>query len=997
MDKSADNNFSLKSYWPSFVLAPLLAAFIVQQTYLFFPRVAHADQGVQLVNTKDILYTQIDAGINPSAEATAGKFANDADYLRDSLKCKGWKGNPIDVVRFPDAPPGELTAIDNTRPAVAAELGMDQIPAHVHDASDLLNKKLVKSIGSEIRKVLGENPSRLDALSKIFGTDPNKLRGLRVGEIADRLTSIANRPPTWGDFARVRMVSQSPNLIEANPYGFKETKLAGTSLTPEELASCDACKSLKVPPEKWAELENQTARRLEAEAFGNAPLLDLKEEIIKAHKEIDILQDQLSNTVRAGDEAGAVALRARIKSLQTAVAIEERALADAIVTSVNEFNSWPILYDDIKNKLPEVHELLKKSGETPCPDKPVAPDPCPPGTTPTYQTIPESTDDIIKLYRGLSPDDALADIENLIKVRPEYAKRVAQALQQSLAVERAEIDAQLAALEKSKLPPSQDLLTRNAEVAKASEALDELLPKVEKAVASQTCSAVTAAEEAARATKILAKSESTLAGIIRKWAPDLSPKANYSALGFNKSSVVKGIRATFGPLNVILTLITSAAEVYLKAEEIDKFLDDVESFNTNLGNSIRNIRQAKAKLADAKTNPLCVVEELNQQRDDIVSEIANAFVLAQALDVANAKLVELYDPDFFSKLSWYQKINPLQWLAALEKTDWIGRLRGWSQGFGSETSFTEAVFGLYPEILAVDPRAEGGACTQDEECAPVSLFLFCKEGTPPPPPPTRTTCFQPAAIVDFYPDGPDEADPQILTLRCTADSPSGVVNGAMTVLRRRLSDRPANQYPVVNNSIQGTVSGGYVVCGGPLGASVCVGDGVAPPIPSGAQVGVGGTSGGGFFSAIGNSIKNIFGSSASQAPGSGAGAKGGVGAGGVSGPAGASVGSQETPYSIGISDQVISRVSALSEGSAIPRLKPIGGIQPDIRLDAASGNRVCFAAPMNTEMLQPLIFGATIGFIPRNVTVPLTAEGDACVAVKDLRVGDAIKFRVRRR
>lgn len=92
-----------------------------------------------------------------------------------------------------------------------------------------------------------------------------------------------------------------------------------------------------------------------------------------------------------------------------------------------------------------------------------------------------------------------------------------------------------------------------------------------------------------------------------------------------------------------------------------------------------------------------------------------------------------------------------------------------------------------------------------------------------------TTCFLAGVPADFYPDGPDVADPQILTLRCTADSPSGVVNGVMTVLRRRLSDRPVNQYPVVDNRIQGTTSGGFAACGGVLwsgeaigNASVCI-------------------------------------------------------------------------------------------------------------------------------------------------------------------------------
>lgn len=94
---------------------------------------------------------------------------------------------------------------------------------------------------------------------------------------------------------------------------------------------------------------------------------------------------------------------------------------------------------------------------------------------------------------------------------------------------------------------------------------------------------------------------------------------------------------------------------------------------------------------------------------------------------------------------------------------------------------------------------------------------------------TTTTCFLAGVSANFYPDGPDAADPQILTLRCTVDSPSGVVNGVMTVLRRRLSDRPDNQYPIIDNRIQGTISGGSAACGGVIwsgevigNASVCI-------------------------------------------------------------------------------------------------------------------------------------------------------------------------------
>jgi hypothetical protein len=66
-----------------------------------------------------------------------------ADALRVSMGEKGYAGDPIDVVQTEDG----LVTIDNTRPAVAAELGIKPIPARVHAPSDPLPPDMVGRFG----------------------------------------------------------------------------------------------------------------------------------------------------------------------------------------------------------------------------------------------------------------------------------------------------------------------------------------------------------------------------------------------------------------------------------------------------------------------------------------------------------------------------------------------------------------------------------------------------------------------------------------------------------------------------------------------------------------------------------------------------------------------------------------------------------------------------------------------------------------------------------
>jgi RHS repeat-associated protein len=75
------------------------------------------------VDPNQLRYTQNTAGGNGRA-----------DILRLSMGQHGYRGDPIDVVRTSHG----LATIDNTRPAVAVELGISKIPARAHDSADLL-------------------------------------------------------------------------------------------------------------------------------------------------------------------------------------------------------------------------------------------------------------------------------------------------------------------------------------------------------------------------------------------------------------------------------------------------------------------------------------------------------------------------------------------------------------------------------------------------------------------------------------------------------------------------------------------------------------------------------------------------------------------------------------------------------------------------------------------------------------------------------------------
>jgi hypothetical protein len=99
---------------------------------------------VRTVPTSELRFSQTSAG---------GKGR--ADELRQSMGRRGYDGEPVDVVQTPG---GYLTTIDNTRVAVARELGIENIPVAVHSMDELLPPSMLRrGWGKDEGPRFGEN------------------------------------------------------------------------------------------------------------------------------------------------------------------------------------------------------------------------------------------------------------------------------------------------------------------------------------------------------------------------------------------------------------------------------------------------------------------------------------------------------------------------------------------------------------------------------------------------------------------------------------------------------------------------------------------------------------------------------------------------------------------------------------------------------------------------------------------------------------------------
>lgn len=116
------------------------------------------------------------ATINPNDIRFSQSSVNGASEIIDSMKAKGWDGDPIDVVRMPD---GNLTTIDNTR-VLAARYAEIDVQANVHAFDEVL-------------------PQDLDLI--------------------ERLTTPKGVPRTWGDAVLLRIGKQNSGYRNTYPLG----------------------------------------------------------------------------------------------------------------------------------------------------------------------------------------------------------------------------------------------------------------------------------------------------------------------------------------------------------------------------------------------------------------------------------------------------------------------------------------------------------------------------------------------------------------------------------------------------------------------------------------------------------------------------------------------------------------------------------------------------------------------------------------------------------
>ncbi|OPX41871.1 tRNA(Glu)-specific nuclease WapA precursor [Ruminiclostridium hungatei] len=121
-----------------------------------------------MLNPNDINFSQNSAGGN-------GRYAK----LKESMVKNGWDGPAIDIVKTQNG----FTTIDNTRLAIARELGMEKIPVNIRTENEMLPESMIKEgrfassktwgealklrTGGQVPKLPYEGTSKMPKLPKI--------------------------------------------------------------------------------------------------------------------------------------------------------------------------------------------------------------------------------------------------------------------------------------------------------------------------------------------------------------------------------------------------------------------------------------------------------------------------------------------------------------------------------------------------------------------------------------------------------------------------------------------------------------------------------------------------------------------------------------------------------------------------------------------------------------------------------------------------------------
>jgi RHS repeat-associated protein len=143
-----DEDYDLAAFRAATFIA---GAVITWRLYIF--------NNVRTVNPATLRFSQTSAGGNGRAAV-----------LRESMKNNGWDGPPVDVVETPEG----LVTIDNTRVAVARELGISEIPVRVHKPTDPLpGEMLTGPNGPRFSNSSGESATTWGEAAAIRGGNQN--------------------------------------------------------------------------------------------------------------------------------------------------------------------------------------------------------------------------------------------------------------------------------------------------------------------------------------------------------------------------------------------------------------------------------------------------------------------------------------------------------------------------------------------------------------------------------------------------------------------------------------------------------------------------------------------------------------------------------------------------------------------------------------------------------------------------------------------------------
>lgn len=176
--------------------------------------------------------TWVDASTLRFSQTGAGGYG-DAVLLRESMAKYGWKGNAIRAVRMPEG----IVVYDNTRLAVALEMGMTQVPVQIYELDAVLPDQFLNNVWW---KSQGVHTWR-DVM--MFRTSEN---GLPLYGTAT-LPKLSSSLPTA---ERAAEFWREANALPERPFGvpFVSMPLTTAEVSPSILAQTDMLLARRLAP-----------------------------------------------------------------------------------------------------------------------------------------------------------------------------------------------------------------------------------------------------------------------------------------------------------------------------------------------------------------------------------------------------------------------------------------------------------------------------------------------------------------------------------------------------------------------------------------------------------------------------------------------------------------------------------------------------------------------------------------------------------------------------